>query len=186
MLFRSYGDAAVAAMSIVGRISMFVFAVGLGMGQGFQPVCGFNYGAGKYSRVKKAFRFTLVLSEVMIGVFAIIMLIFSSQAIVIFRDDVDVIRIGTAALRFQCLALFFQPLCVLSNMSLQSTGHTAGATFLSMLRSGLYFIPVLLLLSMTLGLTGIELAQPVADVLSFMTAIPFIMNFFRKLPADQE
>lgn len=181
-----YGDAAVAAMSIVGRISMFVFAVGLGMGQGFQPVCGFNYGAGKYSRVKKAFRFTLVLSEVMIGVFAIIMLIFSSQAIVIFRDDVDVIRIGTAALRFQCLALFFQPLCVLSNMSLQSTGHTAGATFLSMLRSGLYFIPVLLLLSMTLGLTGIELAQPVADVLSFMTAIPFIMNFFRKLPADQE
>lgn len=181
-----YGDAAVAAMSIVGRISMFVFAVGLGMGQGFQPVCGFNYGAGKYSRVKKAFEFTLYLSEIMIGVVAVAMLIFSSQAIVIFRDDAEVIRIGTTALRFQCVALLFQPLSVLSNMTLQSTGHTAGATFLSMLRSGLYFIPILLGFTATMGLTGIQLAQPAADVLSFLTAIPFIAGFMRKLPTDEE
>lgn len=180
-----YGDAAVAAMSIVGRISMFVFAVGLGMGQGFQPVCGFNYGAGRYSRVKKAFKFTLYLSEIMIGVVAVFILIFSSQAIVIFRDDAEVIRIGTTALRFQCVALLFQPLSVLSNMTLQSTGHTAGATFLSMLRSGLYFIPILLGFTAAMGLTGIQLAQPAADVLSFATAIPFIMGFMRKLPEDE-
>lgn len=181
-----YGDAAVAAMSIVGRISMFVFSVGLGVGQGFQPVCGFNYGAGKYVRVKKAFKFTLTLSQIMLGVLAVIMLIFSSQAIVIFRDDPEVIRIGTAALRFQCIALFFQPICVLSNMTLQSTGHALGATFLSMLRSGLYFIPVLLIMTAAFGLTGIEIAQPIADVLSFLTAVPFILSFLRKLPEDSE
>lgn len=178
---RVYGDAAVAAMSIVGRISMFVFSVGLGMGQGFQPVCGFNYGAKKYQRVKEAFRFTLILSEIMLGAMAIIMLIFSDQAIVLFRNDAEVIRIGTTALRYQCAALLIQPLCVLSNMTLQSTGHTMGATFLSMLRSGIYFIPVLLGLTWMLGLTGIQLAQPVADMLSFITAIPFMVNFFRKL-----
>ena len=58
-----YGDAAIAAMSIVSRIGFFVFSVALGVGQGFQPVSGFNYGAGKYDRVRKAFRFTFALAE---------------------------------------------------------------------------------------------------------------------------
>lgn len=179
-----YGDAAVAAMSIVSRISMFIFSVGLGMGQGFQPVCGFNYGAGKYSRVKKAFCFTLVVSEVMMGTMAVIGLICSPQAIIMFRNDPEVIEIGTRALQYQCIALFFQPLVVLANMTLQSTGQRFGATFLSMLRSGLYFIPILLLLTYYTGLTGIQAAQPVADVLSFVTAIPFVLIFFKKLPQD--
>lgn len=180
-----YGDAAVAAMSIVSRICMFIFSVGLGIGQGFQPVSGFNYGAGKYSRVRKAFRSTLILAECMIGVLAVVGLCFSDRAIGIFRDDPEVIKIGTAALRYQCIALFFQPLCVVANMTLQSTGNKGGAAFLSMLRSGLYFIPVLMILTYFTGLLGIQTAQPLADILSFITAIPFMIIFFKRLPQDK-
>ena len=181
---RIYGDAAVAAMSIVSRISFFIFAVGLGIGQGFQPVCGFNYGARKFSRVKEAFSFTLVAGEVLLGMFAVAGLLFSNQAIAVFRDDAEVIAFGTPALRYQCMALFLNPLIVLSNMTLQSTGQRAWATFLSMMRSGLYLIPMIYILTYTIGARGIQLAQPVSDVLSFATALPVIVNFIRKLPED--
>lgn len=182
---RIYGDAAVAAMSIVSRISFFIFAVGLGIGQGFQPVCGFNYGARKFSRVKEAFSFTLVAGEVLLGMFALAGLLFSNQAIAVFRDDAEVIAFGTPALRYQCMALFLNPLIVLSNMTLQSTGQRAWATFLSMMRSGLYLIPMIYILTYTMGARGIQLAQPVSDVLSFATALPVIVNFIRKLPEDE-
>ena len=182
---RIYGDAAVAAMSIVSRISFFIFAVGLGIGQGFQPVCGFNYGARKFSRVKEAFSFTLVAGEVLLGMFAVAGLLFSNQAIAVFRDDAEVIAFGTPALRYQCMALFLNPLIVLSNMTLQSTGQRAWATFLSMMRSGLYLIPMIYILTYTIGARGIQLAQPVSDVLSFATALPVIVNFIRKLPEDE-
>ena len=182
---RIYGDAAVAAMSIVSRISFFIFAVGLGIGQGFQPVCGFNYGAKKFSRVKEAFSFTLVAGEVLLGMFAVAGLLFSNQAIAVFRDDAEVIAFGTPALRYQCMALFLNPLIVLSNMTLQSTGQRAWATFLSMMRSGLYLIPMIYILTYTMGARGIQLAQPVSDVLSFATALPVIVNFIRKLPEDE-
>ena len=181
---RIYGDAAVAAMSIVSRISFFIFAVGLGIGQGFQPVCGFNYGARKFSRVKEAFSFTLVAGEVLLGMFAVAGLLFSNQAIAVFRDDAEVIAFGTPALRYQCMALFLNPLIVLSNMTLQSTGQRAWATFLSMMRSGLYLIPMIYILTYTMGARGIQLAQPLSDVLSFATALPVIVNFIRKLPED--
>ena len=182
---RIYGDAAVAAMSIVSRISFFIFAVGLGIGQGFQPVCGFNYGARKFSRVKEAFSFTLVAGEVLLGMFAVAGLLFSNQAIAVFRDDAEVIAFGTPALRYQCMALFLNPLIVLSNMTLQSTGQRAWATFLSMMRSGLYLIPMIYILTYTMGARGIQLAQPVADVLSFITALPIIVNFLHRLPPDR-
>ena len=182
---RIYGDAAVAAMSIVSRISFFIFAVGLGIGQGFQPVCGFNYGARKFSRVKEAFSFTLVAGEVLLGMFAVAGLLFSNQAIAVFRDDAEVIAFGTPSLRYQCMALFLNPLIVLSNMTLQSTGQRAWATFLSMMRSGLYLIPMIYILTYTMGARGIQLAQPVSDVLSFATALPVIVNFIRKLPEDE-
>lgn len=180
-----YGDPAVAAMSIVSRISFFIFAVCIGIGQGLQPVCGFNYGAGKFTRVKKAFRFTLITGEIMLGTFAIAGFVFSNELIRIFRDDVDVIAFGMPALRYQCLALFLNPLIVLSNMTLQSTGQKASATFLALTRSGLYLIPLLYLLNAMLGPLGIQLAQPVADVLSFITALPVIVNFLHRLPPDR-
>lgn len=176
-----YGDAAVAAMSIVNRICFFIFSVGLGIGQGFQPVSAFNYGAKKYDRVRKGFYFTLAAGEILLGAVAVAGMFFPEELITFFRDDPEVIAIGSVALSVQLVALFFQPLSVCSNMLFQSIGKNGRATFLSMLRSGLCFIPVILILSQTMGLLGVEIAQTVADIMAFFIALPFVISFMKKL-----
>ena len=181
-----YGDAAVAAMSIVNRVTFFIFSVGLGMGQGFQPVAAFNFGAGKYSRVKKAFMFTIVIGELMLGVLAVTCFIFTPEIIRFFRDDDAVVEFGGFALRCQCIAIFSQPVAVCSNMLFQSLGKSGRAAFLSALRSGLYFIPLITILPLMTGRMGIQIAQPISDVLAFITAVPFTVSYLRRLGHDNQ
>lgn len=182
----AYGDAAVAAMSIVNRICFFIFAVGLGIGQGFQPVSAFNYGAKKYSRVKKAYAFTLFTGEALLGMLAIVGFFLSGILVGVFRNDPEVIRIGTVALRFQLIALFFQPLTICSNMLFQSIGENVKASFLAILRSGLFFIPVIVVMEHFFGLTGIQISQTIADVLAFCVTLPLVIGFLRRLPKDEK
>lgn len=179
---RIYGDAAVAAMSIVTRIIFFAFSVALGIGQGFQPVSGFNYGAKKYSRLRKAFLFTMAVSEGIIVVGCAALIIFSGNLIGIFRDDPEVIKIGVRALRLQALSQLALPPCMAIEMLFQSTGKRLGASILSSLRSGLLFIPALLILSHLRGLSGIQEAQPVSLLFSLPLTIPFGIVFFKRLP----
>ncbi|MBO5733400.1 MAG: MATE family efflux transporter [Clostridia bacterium] len=179
------GDAAVAAMSIVNRIAFFIFAVGLGIGQGFQPVASFNYGAKIYSRVKKSFYFTFITGEILLGAFVIVGMLFSDHLIGLFRNDPAVIAIGTTSLKLQLGALFFHPLVICSNMLFQSIGENKKATFLSMLRSGILFIPIILILTKLFGLFGVQSAQAIADVLAFFVTAPMVFRFLRKLPADE-
>ncbi len=182
---RPYGDEAVAAMSIVSRVSFFIFAVALGIGQGFQPVSAFNYGAGKYSRVRKGYRFTVILSEALMLIVLVVVMVKSGQVIGLFRDDARVIEIGTRALRLQCAAIIFLPPSMVTEMLLQSTGQRVGASLLSALRSGLIFIPLLLILSVTRGLYGVEEAQPLAYVLTFLPAMCFAYWMLKKkMPAE--
>ncbi|WP_230974961.1 MATE family efflux transporter [Aminipila luticellarii] len=182
----AYGDAAVAAMTIVNRICYFIFAVALGIGQGFQPVSAFNYGAGKYSRVRQGFIFTVTAGEVCLGCMAVFGMLLSSRLVGFFRNDPAVIEIGTFALRIQLMALFFMPLAICGNMMFQSIGKNVIATFLSALRSGLCFIPIILILSRLMGLRGVEISQTLSDTLTFFVSIPFVIHFFRFLPKDKE
>ena len=179
-----YGDAAVAAMSIVSRISMLVFSVAVGIGQGFQPVCGFNYGAKKYNRVRKAFKITFVLAEVCMGVLAILVLLCSENLIAVFRDDPEVIAVGTRALQLSALALFFLPFCMVVEMMLQSTGEKLSASVLTSTRGGIIFIPAIYILVNMRGLAGIQEAQPVSYVLSFVLSIFFAVSYFRRMPKE--
>lgn len=179
-----YGDEAVAAMSIVSRVIFFVFSVGLGIGQGFQPVSGFNYGAGLYRRQRKAYRFTLIASEILLTALAAVMLCASPIVIEKFRNDELVIEIGTRALQLQCISLLFQPLGTVTEMQLQTAGRKLSAAILSSLKSGLLFIPLLLILSHVRGLYGIQEAQPIANALSFFVALFFAIRFFRRLPRE--
>lgn len=181
-----YGDAAVAAMSIVGRISFFVFALALGIGQGFQPVCAYNFGAKKYLRLRSAYRVTVILSEAILIVSAVLTLLFSGNLIAVFRNDPDVISIGTRALQLQMITILFLPFSMSTEMLYQSTGHRLGASFLSSARSGLFFIPSLILLSRLRGLAGIQEAQPVAYLLAFPLALFFMLRFMRRLPKADE
>lgn len=177
----AYGDEAIAAMSIVNRICFFTFATSLGIGQGFQPVCAFNYGAKKYGRVRSAFIFTLAVGEVILGSVAILGFIFSDELIAIFRNDPEVIRIGTFALSAQFIGQFFQPVAVCTNMMFQSSGKSGIATLLSMMRSGLFFIPILLIFTATSGLVGIQLSQAISDILTALASLPFAVSFVGKL-----
>ena len=181
-----YGDPAIAAMSIVGRMSFFIGACAIGTGQGMQPVISFNYGARKYKRVRESFHFTVKMAAALLSVFAFVCMIFARPIITWFRDDPEVIEIGTVALRWACVSALFQPLSVPINMMFQSIGKSGRALFLSALRTGLCFIPLIEVLPLYLGLTGIEIAQPVSDITAAMISVPFAVSFLRQLKARKE
>ena len=181
-----YGDAAVAAMSIVTRVSFFVFSLALGIGQGFQPVCAFNYGAGKINRLRKAYKVTLVLAEVVMVIMSVLVLINPEAVIRLFRDDDQVVAMGVRALKLQVTSQVFLPFCMVNEMSMQSTGRKLGASVLSSTRSGLFFIPALLILPKLRGFAGIQEAQPLAMVLSLIPAAYFANKLFKELRSFNE
>lgn len=177
-----YGaDAAIAGMSVVTRISQFASSVLIGFGQGFQPVCGFNYGAGLYERVKKAYYFCVKFASIFLAIVGIIMAIFAPQIITIFRDDPDVVAIGAVALRFQCATLFLTATIVLSNMMLQTMGMAVPATIVAMSRQFIFFIPLLIILGFAFGLTGIEITQTVSDICAFVLTVPIVHKVLKGL-----
>lgn len=177
----NYGDSAVAAMSIVGRICMLIFCVVIGYGQGYQPVVGYNYGAKNYHRVKESFLFTLKVGTSIMTVLAIIGFILSPKIMSWFISDLEVIKIGTNALRYQCLVMPLMTLGVLSNMTFQAVGKPLHATFLTSCRQGIFFLPLIIILPKLFSLKGVEITQPISDILTFIISIPFIYNFLKNL-----
>ena len=178
---RSYGDAAVAGMSIVSRIFMFIISVAIGTGQGFQPVAGFNYGARKYRRVQQACLFTMAASFCFLSVILTVCWFNAETLIRLFRDDPEVTAVALPAFRYQCFAMLLQPVIVAGNMLFQSIGKSGRATFLACCRQGVFFIPLILTLPRAFGLLGVEICQPIADVLTFFVTVPFLFPFLRQL-----
>lgn len=181
-----YGDAAIAAMSVVSRIFMFAISALIGFGQGFQPVCGFNYGAKKYGRVREAFWFCVKVSTIFLFALSILGFLLSGHLIGIFRDDPEVIRIGTAAVRFQCATLILNGWIVMNNMMTQTMGKTFYASLLASARQGLFFIPILLILPRILGLIGIQAAQAAADLFAFLLSVVLYRKVTAELNAEEE
>ena len=177
---RPFGDAAISAMSIIGRITMFSNSAMLGFGQGFQPVCGFNYGAKRYDRVKKGYFFLIKTSVIGLLIFAAVEFGFAEQFVGIFRDDPAVIAIGAKALRFQCITLVLNSFIISSNMLLQTTGQVVPASILGVARQA-FLIPCLWIFTGLFDLTGLQMSQPIADALTFLIAIPMAVRFLRKL-----
>ena len=180
-----FGDPAVAAMSIVSRIIFFAFSLTLGTGQGFQPVAGFNYGARRFGRVRQAHRVTIYIGEALVAAILVILLLYPAELLRIFRDDPAVVEIGVRALRLQAVSLLLLPLIIATEMLYQSTGHKLGASIMSLLRGGLIFIPLILILPQFRGLAGVQEAQAIANTLMFLPAIGFAAHFFRNLPEQQ-
>ena len=178
---RSYGDAAVAGMSIVSRIFMFIISVAIGVGQGLQPVASFNYGARKYRRVRQAAIFTIEAAFCMLVVLVGLCWVNGDALIRLFRDDPAVTAVALPAFHYQCLAMLLQPIIVVANMTFQSVGASGRATFLACCRQGVFFIPLILILPRTHGLFGVEICQPIADVLAFLVSLPFLIAFLQQL-----
>lgn len=178
---KPYGDAAIAAMSIVSRITMFASSALLGFGQGFQPVCGFNYGAKLYQRVRDAFFFCVKVAAFALIAISVLGFVFAPQLVTLFRDDPEVIKIGALALRMQCVSFPFMAWLIPSNMLLQTIGKTFKASVVSLARQGLCFLPFILILPRFYGILGIQLSQPIADVLSVAIAVPLTITVLREL-----
>lgn len=176
-------DAAIAAFSIVSKIMMFAFSALLGFGQGFQPVCGYNYGARKYDRVRAAYVFCLRVGAAFLLVISFFGFLFAGNLVSLFRDDLNVIRIGTIAMRCQCCTFALLALVTCTNMLYQNIGRVAGATLLAVARQGLMFIPVVLILPrlFPISLWGVYLAQPIADLFAFGLAVPLAVTLYREL-----
>lgn len=177
----TYGDAAIAAMSIVNRITMFIMSAVIGLGQGFQPFCGFCYGAGLYARLREGFGFTVKVGTVFLLVFSFVGFFFCDDAIGIFRNDPDVIKIGTVALCWQLATYPFNAFTMVGNMMLQTTRKPLRANILAAARQGLFFIPLIILLPYLFGLTGVVICQSCSDVLSFCVAIPIVLGAFKEM-----
>ena len=182
-----YGDAAIAGMSIVGRVLMFANSAVIGLGQGFQPVCGFNYGAKKYARVRKAFWFTVCLGFCVMTVFAVVGIAFAPGIVAIFRkEDAEVIEVGARALRLQCVTFPLTAFVIGANMMLQTMGRSVKASIAAIARNGLFFVPAILILPTFLGLLGVQMSQAVADMLSVLLCIPMTFTELKEMKRQEK
>lgn len=177
----AYGDAAIAGMSIVTRISFFTYAVVIGLGQGFQPLCGFCYGAKLYDRVKEAFFFCIKCGTVFLAVCAVFGFLFSEPIIELFRDDASVVAVGSVALKWQVISFPLVATIVLTNMLMQTIRKPVRANIVAAARSGLFFIPLIFILPHFFGLLGVEMCQAWADICSFLVAVPIAWSAFRDM-----
>ena len=176
-----FGDEAIAGISITNRVFLVVISIMFGLGQGFQPVAGFCFGAKKLDRVKKAFFFTLILSTFLQVIFSILLYRFASPVVSFFQKDSEVVKIGTWAVRFFAISIPFLPISIITNMLFQVGGENKKSIFLSSCRQGIFFIPLIFTLPLFFGITGLELCQPISNILSALVSLPFLISFIKNM-----
>lgn len=182
-----YAVEAIAAMSVVSRITMFANSALIGFGQGFQPVCGINYGAKKYERVRQAYWFCVKVALVFLLAISVFGIVFAEPLVTLFRkDDLEVIRIGTIALRFQCIAFPLNAWIVICNMYLQTIGKSTKATIVAASRQGIFFIPLIWILPYFFGLTGVEITQMISDLGAFLLSLPIGISVLKEMKQQEE
>lgn len=176
-----FADASVAAVTISNKVYMLVRSMMIGIGQGFQPVAGYNFGAKKYARVKKAFWFAVLAGTVIASAAALAIGLNTGAIMGWFRDDPKVIEIGSRALLFAAAVMPLMAYSTFVNQLYQCLGYSAAASVLASCRQGIFFIPIILFLPRLIGLMGVEMAQPGADLLTFVVSVPFRIVFFKKV-----
>ena len=180
------GEAAQAAFGVVQKVFMLAFSLALGIGQGYQPVLGYNYSAKRFDRVKSAYLFTLGFSTSIMMAFASVCAIFAPNVMQMFSLSETATDIGTLTLRFQCMCMPLLPLNFMASVTYQAIGSKAIASVLSVSRQGLFYIPAVLILPRVLELLGVQSCQAISDFFAFIFAIPFTILFFRSLKRERE
>lgn len=183
---RIYGDAAIAAMGVVNKVGNLLFCLATGICQGFQPVSAYNYGAKNYKRVKQSAIFTVFAGTLIVGVLSVVCMMNAEFVISLFRSEPEILKIGGQALRYLCCTKFLLPMSFAGSMLFQCTGQKQKAFFLAAIQSGLVYIPLIWVLPNIYGLFGIEIAQPISYIISFMISLPMILIFFKELNEKEE
>ena len=176
-----YGTEAIAAMGVVNKIFMVFFSVSLGLGQGYQPAAGYNYGAGRPDRLRKALLFTLWIGVALLTLLAALLFWLAEPLLRLFTPDASVLAIARPALRALCLVLPLIPPSTLANLTCQAVGRPWLASLLAASRQGIFFLPLILWLPRWLGLTGVQIAQAGADLLTFLSCLPFLIIYLHRL-----
>ena len=172
------GTALVAGMGVAQKIMHFIFSILLGIGQGFQPICGYNFGAKRYDRVKQAFWFCVKYCSLIILVISVLGFVFAENIASLINSEVS--EIAGTALRFQFCTFITMPFIVMTNMTLQNLGKVFGASSLALIRQGAAYIPLLYILQF-MGITGIYLTQPLADIIALALSIPLMIATLKEL-----
>ena len=181
----AYGAVAISAMTIVGRIVNLGNVIQVGIGQGYQPVCGYNYGAKKYHRVLKGYNLILVASFILLVIICILEFIFAPQIVGIFIDNSKVVAYGTLALRLQCIDFWLNAYVVMSNMMQQNLGYVVIASIVGLGNNCIFFIPALLIFPHFFHFLGIAMSQPVAMLCTALMTLPMQMYVLRRLKKKQ-
>ncbi len=178
---KPYGDCAIAAVAVVARIMQILVSIIIGFGQGFQPVCGMNYGAEKYDRVVNAFKITVITGTVVLVTGAVVGLIFAEPVVSIFANEDETIEIAARVLRLQLVPLAFSAFYLIGSMLLQNLGRSAKATVLAISRQGIVFLPLILILPHFFGLTGAIISQPISDSITAVISLPLLIPDLKTL-----
>lgn len=176
-----YGDAAISALSIVTRYTLFINSSIIGFGQGFQPVVSFNYGAGRFSRIRAAYKFCVRVALIILLVLAGVSFLGAPWIVRFFIKDEEVIRLGTLALRLQMATMPLWSFYTMNNMLTQSIGYGGRATIIACARQGLCLIPVLMVLPALFGINGLLASQPTADILSVILSLLIVRGVLNEL-----
>ncbi|WP_315119145.1 MATE family efflux transporter [uncultured Clostridium sp.] len=168
---KPYGDAAVAAMGIVFRVMSIGFYIVFGIGQGFQPVAGYNYGAKNFTRLKEAIKISIKWSTFSAIFVSVLFIIFAEGCMLIFTRDREVINIGVKA--FRAASLLFPLFGYINTYAVlfQALGKAMGAFILSISRQGIFYIPLMYILPKFMGLEGVIFCQTAADGLAFIETL---------------
>lgn len=175
-----------AALGIVQKVFMLAFSISLGIGQGYQPVLGYNYSAKRFDRVRSGYLFTLGFSTALMTAFAGVCAIFAPQVIQIFSNSENVVKIGTLALRLQCIGMPLLPVNFMAGVTYQVVGSKTIASLLSISRQGFFYVPAVTLMPKLFGLMGVQSCQMASDICAFFFAIPFTFMFFKALQRESK
>lgn len=179
-----YGDTAIAAIGITLRVFSIVSMVIFGFSQGFQPVAGFNYGANKIDRLREALRLSLIWTSIFCTGASIIYIFFAPQIMGLFTKDPEVLALGMRIMKAFMIVFPLFGFQAIYGVLFQALGKGKQAAILSIARQGIFLIPAILILPNIWGLTGIVLAQPVADILTIILTGVFAQDINNKLKKD--
>ena len=175
----AYGDSAIAAIAVVSKISLLSLSFCTGIGQGMIPVVGYHFGAKEHEKVRSAFRFSLILSSIIMFILSVVIFMLAPQLISLFRKEAEIVRIGTVALRMQSLVFVLHGTITTATMLLQAIGKSAPSTVLACARQGIFFVPILFLIPQYF-----RFVQPIADILTFLLTL-YLLNRYKKITFSQ-
>ena len=179
---KEYGGSALAAMGPVTKIMSMGTLIVFGFLKGFQPIAGFSYGAKKFDRLREAIRTAVLWSTIFCVIFGFVAAVFSTQIVSLFtKEDAEMVRIGSIALRGNGLSFVLFGFYTVYSFLFLVMGKAAEGCVLGACRQGICFVPVILILPLVLGLSGVLYAQPIADVISAIVTALMAVRLHREL-----